>query len=246
MAKIAFVMQDYESQQLLNEYLLMHYGTSEERMPWTLGGIGDLDFVSRTVEFFTQKRVNLSLDLGCAVGRSSFLLSKTSDKVIGVDFSQSFIDAANQMKDRGQVAYEIKEEADRSVDAIAHIPEGVASEKVSFAQGDALNLPSGFKGFDRVHASNLLCRLPDPMLFLDRLPQLVKTAGEVVLATPFTWLEQYTPKEHWPEGDSWEWLQAIMGEHFILKQETDEPFLIREHARKFQLGVSKISVWRRK
>ncbi len=239
-------MQDYESQKLLNEYLLMHYGTSEERMPWTLGGIGDLDFVSRTVEFFTPKRVGLSLDLGCAVGRSSFLLSKTSDKVIGIDFSQSFIDAANQMKEHGSIAYEIHEEAERSVDAVALMPEGASPEKVSFAQGDALDLPAGFKGFDRVHASNLLCRLPEPMLFLERLPQLLASGGEVVLATPFSWLEQYTPKEKWPQGDSWEWLQAAMKEYFTLKQETDEPFLIREHARKFQLGVSKISVWVRR
>ncbi len=236
-------MQDYESQKLLNEYLLMHYGTSEERMPWTLGGIGDLDFVSRTVEFFTQKRVGVSLDLGCAVGRSSFLLSKTSEKVIGIDFSQSFIDAANQMKEHGSIAYQIKEEGDRCADAVALLPKGVSPEKVSFAQGDALNLPAGFKGFDRVHASNLLCRLPEPMRLLERLPELVTSGGEVVFATPFSWLEQYTPKQHWPQGDSWKWLQAAMKDHFTLLHETDEPFLIREHGRKFQLGVSKISVW---
>jgi len=239
-------MQDYESQKLLNEYLLMHYGTSEERMPWTIGGIGDLDFVSRTVEFFTQKRVGVSLDLGCAVGRSSFLLSKTSEKVIGIDFSQSFIDAANQMKEHGSIAYQIKEEGDQCADAVALIPEGVSPEKISFAQGDALNLPAGFKGFDRVHASNLLCRLPDPMVLLDRLPQLLASGGEVVFATPFSWLEQYTPKEKWPQGDSWKWVQAAMNDHFTLQHETDEPFLIREHGRKFQLGVSKISVWKRK
>ena len=239
-------MQDYESQKLLNEYLLMHYGTSEERMPWTLGGIGDLDFVSRTVEFFTQKRVGLTLDLGCAVGRSSFLLSKTSDKVIGIDFSQSFIDAANQMKEDGKISYQIQEEAERMVDAIAIIPEGSVADNVSFAQGDALDLPAGFKGFDRVHASNLLCRLPEPIRLLERLPELVASEGEVVFATPFSWLEQYTPKENWPKGDSWQWLQSVMEEHFTLTHETDEPFLIREHARKFQLGVSKVSVWKRK
>ena len=114
-------------------------------MPWMLGGIGNLDFVSRTVDFFSQKRVGLSLDLGCAVGCSSFLLSKTSDKVIGIDFSQNFIDAANQMKKDGSIPYEIHEEAEMSVDAVAMIPEGVSPGKVSFAQGDALDLPAGFK-----------------------------------------------------------------------------------------------------
>lgn len=238
-------MQDYESEKLLNEYLLMHYGRDEERMPWSIGGLGSLDFVSRTVEFFTPKLVNLSLDLGCAVGRTSFLLTKTSKKVIGIDFAQSFIDAANELKEQGSKTYSIHEEGDRYVEAIAELPEGVSPEKVSFAQGDALNLPEGFKGFDRVHASNLMCRLPDPQVLLDRFPSLVAEGGEVVLATPFSWLEQYTPKEKWPEGDSWEWLQREMGKHFTLSHETDEPFLIREHGRKFQLGISKISVWKK-
>ncbi|MFC4993580.1 putative 4-mercaptohistidine N1-methyltransferase [Rubritalea tangerina] len=239
-------MQDYESDKLLNEYLLMHYGTSEERMPWVIGGLGALDFVSRTVEFFTAKRVRLSLDLGCAVGRSSFLLSKTSEKVIGIDFSQSFIDAANTLKERGSLAYQIQEEGDRYTESEALLPDGVKPERVSFAQGDALALPEGFKGFDRVHASNLLCRLPDPKAFLDRLPDLLGEGGEVVLATPFSWLEQYTPRDKWPEGDSWEWLQEQMRERFELIHETDESFIIREHGRKFQLGVSKISAWRKR
>ncbi|MGJ8673245.1 putative 4-mercaptohistidine N1-methyltransferase [Rubritalea sp.] len=239
-------MQDYESEKLLNEYLLMHYGKDEERMPWRIGGLGSLDFVSRTVEFFTPKLVNLSLDLGCAVGRTSFLLTKTSKKVIGIDFSQSFIDAANELKENGRMVYRFQEERDAFTESVAELPEGVSPEKVSFAQGDALNLPDGFKGFDRVHASNLLCRLPDPQVFLDSLPSLLVEGGEVVLATPFSWLEQYTPKEKWPTGDSWEWLQREMEKHFTLSHDTDEPFLIREHGRKFQLGVSKISVWKRK
>jgi len=239
-------MQDYESEKLINEYLLMHYGTSEERMPWAIGGIGDLDFVSRTVDFFTPKFVNLSLDLGCAVGRSSFLLSKSSAKVIGIDFSQGFIDAANVIKEKGSMAYKILNERDNFTEAEALIPEGSEPSRVSFAQGDAMDLPAGFKGFDRVHASNLLCRLPDPQVLLDRLPSLLADGGEVVFATPFSWLEQYTPKEKWPQGDSWEWLKSKMEPHFELLHQTDEPFLIREHGRKFQLGVSKISVWKRK
>lgn len=239
-------MQDYESKKLLNEYLLMHYGKDEERMPWVIGGIGSLDFVSRTVEYFSAKRVGLSLDLGCAVGRSSFLLTKTSKKVIGIDFSQSFIDAADAMKNLGCLDYQILEEGERWVDAVAELPPEVVPENVSFAQGDALDLPAGFKGFDRVHASNLLCRLPDPAAFLQKLPSLLADGGELVLATPFSWLEQYTAKEKWPQGDSWEWLQQQLADHFELVRESDEPFLIREHGRKFQLGVSKVSMWKKR
>ena len=52
------------------------------------------------------------------------------------------------------------------------------------------DLPNDLGSFDIVHAANLICRLPNPMLFLDRLPELVKEGGgSLLLATPFTWLE---------------------------------------------------------
>ncbi|SHJ16653.1 putative 4-mercaptohistidine N1-methyltranferase [Rubritalea squalenifaciens DSM 18772] len=240
------MVQDYESEKLLNEYLLMHYGTHEELMPWGVGSLAAHDFVSRTVTYFSPKPVRLSLDLGCAVGKTSFLLSQSSQKVIGIDFSQNFIDAANVMKEKGSMPFRYQEEGDIYTESVARLPENVMPERVSFAQGDALNLPEGFKGFDRVHASNLLCRLPDPEKLLERLPSLLADSGEVVFATPFSWLEQYTPKEKWPQGDSWEWLKGIMEKNFTLIQDADEPFLIREHARKFQLGISKISAWKKK
>ncbi len=40
-------------------------------------------------------------------------------------------------------------------------------------QGDACNLPESLGQFDAVLAANLLCRLPDPMQFIDRLQTLV-------------------------------------------------------------------------
>lgn len=38
----------------------------------------------------------------------------------------------------------------------------------------------------------------------------------------------------------------ILSPHFDLVARTNEPFMIREHARKFQWGVSDATVWRRK
>ena len=45
-----------------------------------------------------------------------------------------------------------------------------------------------------VLAANLICRLPRPMDFLNRLKELVVPAGIVVITSPYTWLEEYTPK----------------------------------------------------
>ena len=41
-------------------------------------------------------------------------------------------------------------------------------------------------------------------------------------------------------------LQEILSPDFELSGTRDLPFLIREHARKFQLGIAEASVWRRR
>lgn len=122
---------------------------------------------------------------------------------------------------------------------------GAALSSVTFQQGDALQAER-LGTFDLVHASNLLCRLPDPNAFLGLLPSLVNDGGRVILATPFSWLEEYTPRSEWPDGDSWQWLQRMMERQFSLVTCADEPFMIREHERKYQWCVSRVSVWQKK
>ena len=107
-------------------------------------------------------------------------------------------------------------------------------------------LPHDIGGFDRVHAANLICRLTDPVLLLERFPELVNPGGELVLATPCTWVEGFTPPENWPPGDTLAWLLEHLGSDFDLVKRTDEPFLIRETARKFQWTRSMLTVWRRR
>jgi SAM-dependent methyltransferase len=111
--------------------------------------------------------------------------------------------------------------------------------------------------FDAVLASNLLCRLPKPRAFLAALIGLVKPGGAAVIVSPYSWLTEYTPREEWlcsssnssssSSGGSFEALQSIMQQEgaFQLESRCDMPFLIREHARKFQWGVSDCTVWRR-
>ena len=41
-------------------------------------------------------------------------------------------------------------------------------------------------------------------------------------------------------------VSAVLSPHFELVAEEDMPFLIREHARKFQWGCSHAAVWRRR
>lgn len=239
----------YESEKQLSEYLLFHYGTAEEILPsdrvWPVGMHEALDFAKRTPTYFSGKRVSRAMDLGCAVGRSTFEMSRTSDEVIGLDFSHTFIAAAEALRMGKAVSYERRDEAAIMTRLQAVAPFETDAHKIRFVQGDAMNLPNDLGIFDRVHAANLICRLLEPQRLLDRLPSLVKRGGELVLATPCTWLEEFTPSGNWPDIGTLEWLQQSLSPAFSLVKQSDEPFLIRETARKFQWTTSLVTVWRR-
>lgn len=239
----------YETDKLLAEYLLFHFGTADEILPpsrsWPEGMRGALDFPVRTAAHFTEGTVSRGLDLGCAVGRSAFELSRSCQEVIGIDFSHAFIAAAQALAGGASIPYERLEEASQNTPLVARLPAGIDGRNLRFLQGDAMHLPPDLGSFERVHAANLLCRLPEPARLLARLPDLVSPGGELILATPCTWLAEFTPPENWPRAGTFEWLESQLSGDFALLRRADEPFLIRETARKFQWTSSLVTVWQR-
>lgn len=240
----------YESEKILAEYLLFHYATTEEILPsadaYPQGMRDALDFPVRTAAHFALDPVDRGLDLGCAVGRSAFEMSRACNYVIGIDYSHAFIHAAETLGNGGTIPYDRLEEAALVTPLVAQLPNGINPSRVRFMQGDAMDLPESLSNFDRVHAANLLCRLSEPARLLGRLPDLVKPGGELVLATPCTWLDDFTPSRNWPVGSTFEWIFTNLSPAFSLVRQTDEPFLIRETARKFQWTKSLVTVWRRR
>jgi putative 4-mercaptohistidine N1-methyltranferase len=242
--------QVYENPKILDEYLLFHYGSQSDvldsKVQWPEGMKQALDFAVRTPGYFSKNAVTRGLDIGCAVGRSSFEMSRTCEKVIGLDFSHQFIAAANRLKNAGKMDYTRLDEGAIMTSLTAELPQGIDSSRVEFIQGDAMQLPDHLGRFDRVHAANLLCRLTDPVPLLIRFSELLEKNGELVLATPCTWLEEFTPRGNWPKSDTLEWLKEHLLEKFELHSECDEPFLIRETARKFQWTRSMVTVWKKR
>ncbi|MEI7910197.1 MAG: methyltransferase domain-containing protein [Verrucomicrobiota bacterium] len=240
----------YESEKLLAEYLLFHYGAADEILPpgrnWPAGMAAALDFPSRTVAHFAARRVARGLDLGCAVGRSSFEMARTCDEVVGIDFSHAFIRAAEALRAGESLDYHRLEEGAQRSELTARLCADTCRSGVRFCQGDAMHLPADLGNFDRVHAANLLCRLTEPQLLLKRLPSLVRAGGQLVLATPCTWLEEFTPPAHWPQAGTLAWLKDSLESTFVLEREVEESFLIRETARKFQWSSALVTVWTRK
>ena len=240
----------YESSRLLDEYLLFHYASAEEVLPsdiaWPSEMRNALGFVHRTVSHFSKRIAENALDLGCAVGGSTFEMSRTCQKVIGIDFSHSFINAAEKLRLGQTIEYCRLEEAQLTTKLNAKAPANIDPSRIRFHHGDAMNLSSSLGSFDRVHAANLVCRLPEPLRFLQRLPTLLNSGGELVLATPCTWLAEFTPPQNWPTGSTFDWLHETLSPDFELQHQCDEPFLIRETARKFQWSRSLVTTWRKK
>ncbi len=242
----------YESDVLRNWYLLFHYGSPEEILkdvafPADFFPRGILRFPEATVEAFQKNTGNArALDIGCAVGRSTLEMTRTANEVIGIDFSQSFVDAAEDVRSGQGVRYLRFSEMHLSEELQVRLPESIHPERASFEQGDAMNLRDDLGSFDLVHAANLLCRLPEPRKFLDRLPALVNPAGELVIATPATWMDEYTPRENQPGGRTLDFLKEHLSSDFEFIEVKEVPFLIREHQRKLQISTSQTSLWRRK
>jgi putative 4-mercaptohistidine N1-methyltranferase len=241
-------MNIYETTRLVDEYLLFHYGSPEEILPHASGPHEALHFPVRTVieNIPASYRAQRALDVGCAVGRSAFELSRYADEVVGLDYSHAFIAAAQALQQNEELEYRRLEEASHFTTLTARRPtSGDDSGQITFAQGDATALPETLGTFDLVHAANLICRLPEPQSFLHRLPSLVRPGGLLILTTPCTWLAEFTRPEFWPTEPTLDWLKKSLLPHFRLEKAHDQPFLIRETARKFQWTVAQASVWRR-
>ena len=247
----------YESELLVDQYLLFHYGTAEDQLPYLSGPRDSLFYPIRCVSDFLPAIgvVERALDLGCAVGRSTFELSRWAPEVVGIDLSSRFIAAANRMRERGRIEIRRLEEGELVTRLTAELPLDLIRERCQFEIGDATELPSEIGQFDIVLAANLIDRVKSPRDLLDSFPALVRPGGHLILSSPYTWLEDFTPKSDWlggkygPAGDATWTLDGIKKSllgAFNLRVTKDLPFLIREHARKFQWSVAQATVWQKR
>jgi putative 4-mercaptohistidine N1-methyltranferase len=251
-------MNPYETDKLLREYLLFHYGRPEEILPWPNGPREALGYAERCVtecvDASALPAAARALDIGCAVGRSTFELARVCGEVIGIDQSARFIEAAQHLAKTGRLEYFHAEEGLIERASVAEIPAEIDRQRVRFMHGDALALPSDLGVFDVVLAANLIDRLAKPRLFLAQLGRLVASGGQLILTSPYTWLLDYTSIDEWiggtvaadKEQQTLDGLVTALQNDFVLTATKELPFLIREHARKFQWSVAQATIWRRR
>jgi len=247
---------DYESDTQVSQYSEFHYGEEYYDVP-------NFAKASATLCIDMAKRVGVTnakaLDLGCAVGRSSFELARYFDHVDGIDFSARFVKTAVDMQERGEIRYHLIEEGEltsfksRKLDAL-----GLAdvANKVNFVQGDACNLKDQFNDYDLIFMGNLIDRVYSPRKVLSDVSERLKSGGILIIASPFTWLEDYTERSEWLGGykdengetlSSTQALDNVLSAQFErIHDPVDIPFVIRETKRKFQHTLSEFNVFRKR
>lgn len=241
----------YETDELIAQYCEFHYGKEN---------FGIKNFCVNSVEllkpFLQNIKTKKALDLGCSVGRASFELAKYFDEVTGIDFSANFINVGVKLKSYDSLIYKVKKEGEifeEKIVSLGSLGLEEIKEKVTFMQGDACNLKDIYTGFDLVFCSNLIDRLYYPQKFLDEIPSRINENGLLVLLSPYTWLEDYTPKQNWLGGyikDNKEvYTLDTLKENlnnFELLDTIDVPFVIKETSRKYQHTISQMSIWKKK
>lgn len=135
--------QVYESKRAVHEYLLFHYGEASDHLPHKDGPRNALNFPGRSASLCNEYAAGSkkrALDIGCAVGASSFELAKYYDEVVGIDFSQHFVGAANLMKETGKVEFDSLVRGHVFKTCTTDLDQSIDRSRVEFLQGDACNL----------------------------------------------------------------------------------------------------------
>lgn len=240
----------YEDDTTLAQYLEFHFGErwhGEANFPKALA--------DAAMDAMDGRPLNRALDLGCACGRSSFELARKFRQVEGIDFSNAFVAKCQEMAREKMVRYARPEEGDLvsyQERTLASLGLAEFADRVAFHQGDACNLKPEFTSYDLVLAGNLIDRLYQPSLFLTTVHERINELGLLVIASPYTWLEEYTPKDQWVGGfkkcgedfSTFDGLNEMLAPHFrLLFEPWSLPFVIRETRNKFQHSFSELTVW---
>ncbi len=243
----------YETDDLVAQYCDFHYGDERFGVP---------NFPRRCAELCGElaggRTLRRALDLGCATGRSTFELARFCDHVTGIDFSARFIKVGHEMQQRGYIRYAIPEEGELvsyHEKTLRDLGLADTAGKVEFRQGDAHNLKPQFADYDLVLAANLIDRLGDPALFLRHIAGRIAPGGLLVILSPYTWLEEFTPRERWLgarkiDGENVTTLEALhealAADFEPVGEPQDVEFVIRETRRKHQHTLSELTAWRRR
>jgi len=241
----------YDEEDTVGHYLDFHYGPQSSY---------PAECAMLCVKAASELGVPLgrALEVGSGPGRAAIELSKSFKEVVAGDFSQSFVDLAKGLAQGKELQWCVPVDRtggrihQRSVSA-----SDLAMGQVSFSVMDAHTLPDNLGTYDLVCGFNLIDRLERPREFLAGVKPRLNRGGLLVLSSPYTWREEFTPKDNWLGGfkygdndgpSSYEGLKdALKAEGFCEARVADDVwFRIEElgNGRQGQQTKAQVTYWK--
>lgn len=144
----------------------------------------------------------LWLDVGCALGRSSFEVAAAgAELVVGVDLNMAMLRRAEAARRTGVARWprrriaQVYDPAEASLDDLP-------ADRVGFVCADVLGLPLVDAAVDGALSLNVLDCVPSPVGHLYELGRVLRDGAPAVVTTPYDWSASATPIEHWIGGHS--------------------------------------------
>ncbi|MBW1828738.1 MAG: methyltransferase domain-containing protein [Deltaproteobacteria bacterium] len=183
----------YNSQGMLSSYLWSHYSEFFD-------GPNATD-AYKTWSLYFRETDGCALDIGCAVGRLSFELSKTHSRVIGIDTSLSFIRKARELLDKKRLEFDLIVEGHITEAHSCDLDQNWNYHGVDFIVADALALPFPKNMFSTVTSINVLEKLPRPIQHLQDVNKVLRKENAMFLfSDPFSWDATISDPELWLSG----------------------------------------------
>lgn len=185
------------------------------------------------------------LDIGCSVGRSSFVLAgRVPGLVLGSDLNFSMLRLARRALLEGEMTYP-RRRIGLVYDRRCFDVPNDGAERLDFWVMDAMTLPFAAGRFGMVSALNVLDCVPDPRAVLTGIGAVLGPNGAGVLATPYDWSANATQPQGWIGGHSQRGIGRGAGEPLLrglltpaggtglrlVGEVTDFPWHVRLHER---------------
>ncbi|QOL27246.1 5-histidylcysteine sulfoxide synthase [Thalassotalea sp. LPB0316] len=215
--------------------------------------------VSDISERYQTPRARL-LELGCSVGKTSFLLSSLFEQVDGVDFSARFIQHAVKLQQGEAVRYSIENEGeivDFNEVTLSQFEQfngqSIQPQNVLFSQGDAGNLKPIFTDYDIIVAQQLLEQCYDARSFLAQVADRLNSRGLFILVSDYSINPERVPAEKRLGGTKingenvtgFDAVSEILMPSFELIEQDQMTKVIPQNNRQARLSIMHISVWQK-
>ena len=190
------------------------------------------------------------IDIGCAVGRTSFELAKAFDDIVlGIDINFGMLKTAAAILEKGYVSYP-RRHVGISFDRREFPVAFERAENVDFWACDATALPFSDEVFSTAISLNVLDCVLVPYDHLKELARILMPGGGAIVSTPYDWTVNATPVESWigghsqrseHKGKSEAVLRSLLSggshpnviEELELISEDDTPWTLRLHDRSY-------------